>query len=850
MSGKNKGQNQYLTFQGEDNFNKNSTNSDNEDNSYGEYHEEVRKSSSFSFQFLFSKILYILTGIVILLTLGIIVGILIFMSARPSKELFPEFKFDDMFNSSFGVRTWDISWTTKDNDDYFLNYYNEDQLKTFSKVEMSHEFKKKFVAPNDASCSLRIFSKTDDVGTPLISATDLATKSISCGTPYQFDPNLKFIAFKTQAEHVFRHSTKGKYVVWDVQDKKWFDISTEQKQLTLNLCSQDRAYWIGEDNNIYLYIPSKNKHIQITNDGVKELAFNGISDWIYEEDVWETDVLFSVSKDCNRIAFLHLDDNNVDSYNYETYDPENPYPVHSYTKYPTAGKNIPKVNVQVATCNDDACTNNYKHELTENGPEGLGWIFQLVWTSKDQLLYSTTNRIQTELFTYVWNAVSGSVRPLSHETAEQRGVSWIQYPKDIVAVSEYSFVQTYPTNDYYHLRFCKFTENQNCTYTQITNGLFNVMSVIAVRGNTIYYSATSRKGDDKLRSTTSYIYSYDLDTAKESLLKGQDENDANLNYYSASISLSGKSFVLNYEGPDIPHSDLVILNEDKYTISVKESNELLTKLFKTNANEYPVPEVLSRRLNDTDMDLILIKPKNFNNNIKYPVLFFFYGGPGSKQVTQQFAAQRNPFSMYMAAQGFVVATLDNRGTGRKTISFLQCTYQKLGVIEGLDQNALKDSLSEESWIDPKNIMLWGWSFGGFLTLKTSIDPKFKNRDTIPFRAAAAVAPVTDWAYYNAAYTERFMRTPQLNPEGYFTTSIVQNVIESTLNGTNLLLQHGSGDDNVHPLNSLNLITKLQDNEIQFNFMFYPNKDHSISGVHTRRFLYKKIGNHFINSVSN
>lgn len=806
------------------------------------------KKSVYSLKFWFSKLLYIITGVVILVTLGIIVGILIFMSARPQKEKNLGYDFDHMFNSSFGVRQWDVSWVNVQDDDQYVGYFDESASQEFQTRFTIVEGKKVTITEDDGpQCSLRLFSTKEQDGRIVIGKDDLKSKNIACGTPYQTDSSVKFIAFKTAPEHVFRHSTKGYYVIWDVEKAKWINLSEVQKQLTLTMCSATRAYWVGEDNNLYMFNPEKNEHIQITDDGEKELRFNGISDWVYEEDVWGTDVLFEVSPSCDHIAFLHLNDENVEEFYYTAYDPASPFSKPLYIRYPKPGRAIPEVTIKVASCTDEECDIVYNRDL-KTSPEAGGWVFQLVWASATRLLFGNTDRHQTQLFTYEWNIGDAADRPISRFVAQESDVSWVQYPRSAVPIDEFSYVEIKPNKDYYHLRLCTFTKDAPCTFTFLTAGNFNVIDIIAVREKRIFFTATGAFEDEALQnlgSTTQFVYEVQADGSKPPvLLPGQD--DSKLAHYSASIAASGNTYSLFYEGPEIPETYLVTRAENESKVTVKESNEVLRGLYTDEKFDIPTSEVSNIELNGETMDLLLVKPKDFNSNQAHPVLLYFYGGPGSKLVTQEFAAQHNAFSLYMASRGFVVATLDNRGTGRKTASFLQTTYLHLGVKEAEDQIALKEALSKESWANEDNIMLWGWSFGGYLTLKTSSDPVYET--TTPFRAATSVAPVTDWSYYNAAYTERFMQVPQTNPDGYKDTSVIQNILPSTFNGTRLFLNHGTSDDNVHSLNTMNLVLKLQNKEIPFDLMLYPNKDHSISGLSTRRFLYNKISKHFLSSL--
>ena len=243
-----------------------------------------------------------------------------------------------------------------------------------------------------------------------------------------------------------------------------------------------------------------------------------------------------------------------------------------------------------------------------------------------------------------------------------------------------------------------------------------------------------------------------------------------------------------------------------------------------------------------ELDGWMIKPADFNPQKKYPVILFQYSGPGSQQVVDSWnigsMGQGGLFDYYLAQEGFIVVCVDGRGTGARGAEWEKCTYQMLGNLEAKDQVETALWLGKQSYVDKDNIGIWGWSYGGYCTLMSMSEGRGV------FKAGVAVAPPTDYRFYDSIYTERFMRTPKENPTGYNDNPVTR---AEKFHGA-LLLCHGLADDNVHPQNTFEYTEALVQADKDFTMNVYTNRNHSIYGGNTRNHLLRQISQFFINHL--
>jgi dipeptidyl-peptidase-4 len=253
----------------------------------------------------------------------------------------------------------------------------------------------------------------------------------------------------------------------------------------------------------------------------------------------------------------------------------------------------------------------------------------------------------------------------------------------------------------------------------------------------------------------------------------------------------------------------------------------------------PVKEFSKLNINGEELNLWMIKPNDFDPNKKYPLLMFQYSGPGSQEVTNRWSDERTLWHKSIANKGYIIACVDGRGTGFKGAAFKKSTYMNLAKLEAIDQIDSARKLGEFSFVDAERIGIWGWSFGGLMAAHCLLT----GNDV--FSMAIAVAPVTNWRFYDTIYTERFMRTPQENPEGYDLNSPINYADQ--LEGKFLII-HGSGDDNVHVQNTMRMVEALVQADKQFDWMIYPDRNHGIYGGNTRNHLFQKMTNFIIDNL--
>jgi dipeptidyl aminopeptidase/acylaminoacyl peptidase len=402
---------------------------------------------------------------------------------------------------------------------------------------------------------------------------------------------------------------------------------------------------------------------------------------------------------------------------------------------------------------------------------------------------------------------------------------------------------------HYHLALYDITKQ---TRTFLTSGSYDVVEISSFNtvSKEVFYAST------EYGSTNRTIKAVKYDGTKTSRFISKEGNQG---YFTASFSPSGSYYQLSYLGPNLPiytleqtnptpgsNASIVLLENSAVKQKIEENVQLPSVEIKTINNRAGVP-----------LNALFVYPPTYNANsdVKYPCIMRVYGGPGNQLVLNSWNSMHDPLGLYWASLGFVVVTVDSTGTGGRGEKFMTATYKNLGDLESQDQVFAAKYLQGLYFIDGTKLGIWGWSYGGYMTLMSLTHPE---NDKV-FKLGMAVAPVTDWRYYDSAYTERYMQWPAINPEGYKNSSVIQRVVRAEpkcpllpvqikANGdaeqaySHLLLIHGTGDDNVHPLNSYNLMTTLQDRQVQFTNMFYPNKDHSISGGNTRRQLYRLLTN--------
>ncbi|MGL5013752.1 MAG: S9 family peptidase [Bacteroidales bacterium] len=627
---------------------------------------------------------------------------------------------------------------------------------------------------------------------------------------YELSPDESKVMIHRDVEKIYRHSFMANYYVYELRRNSVKPLSENGKQQQATFSPNGRMVAFVRDNNIVLAKLDYGTESNVTTDGEYNKIINGIPDWVYEEE-FAFSRAFDWAPDNSSIAFLRFDETDVKEFSFDTFDgafkpleEQLFYPGAYRFKYPKAGERNSKISLHTF----DVESRSIKKM---NVPmESDGYIPRIRFT-KDatQLATFVMNRHQNKLDIYYVNPKSGNSKLVFRDESKYY-VSTEMI--DMTTFYDDHFVTVSEKDGYRHLYTYSHIGTQ---LQQLTKGDFDVTNYLGFdpKKRTYYYESTQEGAINRS------IYSVDTKGKPTKLSKETGWNQA-------SLSAGAKYFINTYSSAHIP--PIVSLNDaNGKTIRVIEKNDELASKIKNS--KLPKKEFITLTTTQgVTLNGWIIKPSNFDPNKKYPMLMVQYSGPNSQQVKNSWALT---WETALAEQGYLVTCVDGRGTGGRGSEFAKQTYLKLGQLESEDQIEAAKYWQKQSFVDQNNIAIWGWSFGGYNTLMAM------SKSKGVFKAGISIAPVTDWRYYNTIYTERFMRTPQENREGYDAGSPIQ--LASKLEGS-LLLIHGTSDDNVHYQNAVEYADALVNSDKYFDMISYTNRDHHIIGGNTRYHLYNSI----------
>lgn len=643
-------------------------------------------------------------------------------------------------------------------------------------------------------------------------ARDCTIKSFDS---YTFSPDGTKILIATETKSIYRRSFTAVHYVYTISRNIVEPLSENGPQQAPVFSPDGHLVAFVRDNNIFLVkFLYNNSESQVTTDGKFNEILNGIPDWVYEEE-FSFNRALEFSADSKMLAYIKFNESNVESYSLPMYAGAAPrheeyatYPGTYTYKYPKTGQENSKVSVH---------TFDIKSMVTRKldvPVDADGYIPRIRFTKdSNKLAVMTMNRHQNRLEIYMANPKSTLVklalRDESKYYIEESALDNIEfYENNFSLVSE--------RDGHAHLYWYSLNGN---LIKQVTKGKFEVMNFLGwnEKENVFFYQ--SNEGNP----TESAIYKIDRRGVKTLLTPSKGLNNA--------IFSSNMEYFMNkYTSFAIPMEVTLCNKNGKVMHTMIDNSDLITEL-----SHYDIPqkEMFSFKTSTgTSLNGWVMKPTNFDATMKYPVLLYQYSGPGSQQVQNKWGLS---WETYMATQGYIVACVDGRGTGGRGEEFKKCTYLYLGVKEAEDQVETAKYFATQNYVDADRIGIWGWSFGGYTTIMSM------SEGTPVFKAGVAVAPVTDWRYYDTIYGERFMRTPNENFEGYEATSAFTRA--DKLHG-NLLIIHGLNDDNVHYQNVAEYSECLVQKNIPFDMHVYTNRNHGIHGGKTRMHLYTKITNYF------
>ena len=643
---------------------------------------------------------------------------------------------------------------------------------------------------------------------------------------YTFSPDGSKILIRTETQPIYRHSYKAVHYLYTIKRNIVEKLSEGGPQQSPVFSPDGNMVAFVRDNNIFLVkMLYGNSESQVTEDGKFNHVLNGIPDWVYEEEISFATAL-EFSPDNTMLAFIRFDESEVASFTFPIFAGQAPhysaletYPGAYTYKYPKAGEANSKVSVH---------TFDIKSKVTRKMKLPLdpdGYIPRIRFTQDAaKLAIMTLNRNQNRFDLYFADPRSTLCKLVLRDESpyyinESVFDNIMFYPQNFSFISE--------KDGYSHLYWYSMGGN---LIKQVTKGKFEVKRFIGwdAATNTFYFESNE---ESPLRTA---VYKTDKKGGRIKLSEKAGTN-------SAIFSSNLKYFMNTYSNLQTPA--VITLNDN--TGKVLKTLVTNQKLKETLAQyQLPKKEFFTFRTSQgTELNGWMIKPADFNESKKYPVLLYQYSGPGSQEVVDKWGIGGDRggigWDAYMASKGYVIVCVDGRGTGGRGAEFAKCTYLNLGVKEAQDQVETAKHMAAQPYVDKSRIGIWGWSFGGYMTIMSM------SEGTPIFKAGAAVAAVTDWRFYDTVYVERFMRTPQQNAEGYKAGSAFTRA--ANLNGR-LLLVHGMADDNVHFQNCAEYSECLVQADKQFDMQVYTNRNHGIYGGNTRYHLFTRLTEFFLNNL--
>ena len=629
---------------------------------------------------------------------------------------------------------------------------------------------------------------------------------------YTFSKDEKKVLFANETEKIYRYSSKSIYHIYNLKTKKLEKLTDDKVMYADFSPSGDKVAYVNS-NNLFIKDLSNGKTIQITTDGELNQIINGATDWVYEEEFGLTQAFFW-SPDGKKIAFYKFDEREVNEFSMDMFNAEL-YPSQYQFKYPKAGEDNSKLSIHIYNIDDGETTTISLNNSYE-------YIPRMGWTKSNDLLYILAmNRHQNKLDFILYNTTNSKSEILFSEKDKY----YIDVHDNTTFTDDgQSLIWTSEKNGFNHIYLVNLENGQS---QQVTTGNWEVTKYHGMNqdDNKVFYTSNEEGTINKS------LYCINLDGSDKTKLS------EDLGTHSSTFSNGMKYYSNTYSTANAPPY-ISLHNHTGKEIRVLEDNaDLSTKMEEFDLTKKEFFSFTTSE--DIELNGWMIKPSDFDPNKQYPVFMVLYGGPGSQQVVNSWGWFNYFWYQHLAQKGYIVACVDNRGTGGRGAEFKKMTYLQLGKYETIDQIEANRYLAKLPYVDENRIGIQGWSYGGYMSSLAIT----KGADV--FKTAIAVAPVTNWRYYDNIYTERYMRTPQENASGYDDNSPINHV--DSLKG-NYLLIHGTADDNVHVQNTYEMVSALVKANKQFDLFVYPDKNHGIYGGNTRLHLYKLMTDYILKNL--
>ncbi|OCB71040.1 dipeptidyl-peptidase-4 [Flavobacterium glycines] len=630
---------------------------------------------------------------------------------------------------------------------------------------------------------------------------------------YVFDSNEKMLLLACNSNQIYRHSFTADYYLYDISKKeltRLFDFQIQEPTFS----PDGTKIAFARENNLYVYDLASKITTQITTDGQKNAIINGICDWVYEEE-FEFVRAFDWSADSKKIVYIRFDESQVPEFSMTVFNKEL-YPAVNTFKYPKAGEKNSEVSLYIF----DVVSKDSKTVNLSNYTDF--YIARIKWTNDANVLSAQVlNRHQDNLDLLFIDGNSAAKKVVLNE----KDKAYVDVTDNLTFLKDNSFIWTSEKDGFNHIYYYDKTGQLK---NQVTKGNWEVTAFYGLdeKTNTVFYQSTENGSINRgvykigLKGNNKVALSNELGTNEATF-------SPNFDYYIRTFSSATQptTYTLNEvkSGKEVK----VIQNNAALSGRLKEYN-LPTKEFFVLKTE-----------KGNELNVWIIKPKDFDASKKYPVFMTQYSGPGSQQVANQWNSLDDYWCLMLTQQGYIVVCVDGRGTGFKGAAFKKVTQLQLGKYEVEDQIDAAKVIGNYPYVDKSRIGIFGWSYGGFMASNCIL----KGNDI--FKMAIAVAPVTNWRFYDSVYTERYMHTPQENASGYDDNSPIN--FANRLKGKYLLI-HGSADDNVHLQNSMEMMNALIQANKQFDSQIYPDCNHGIYGGMTRIQLFNKMTNFIIENL--
>ncbi len=626
---------------------------------------------------------------------------------------------------------------------------------------------------------------------------------------YEFSGDESHLLFKSAEEAIYRHSSRSYVDIVNINSGRVNRLSPD-KVMYASISPNNKNVAYVKDNNLYIFNLASGLSAAITTDGKAGQIINGAVDWVYEEE-------FSMSRGFEwnsagtAIAYYRFDESHVKEFSMDMYD--GLYPYQEKWKYPKAGEANSVVDVYIYSVTD-------KTNLKINtGSENDQYLPRIKWTNAPQFLsIQRLNRLQNK-WELLLTSGKGDVVTVLTENSE----TYVDISDNLYFLND-QVLYTSEKNGYNHIYCYDLIKEKG---KQLTSGNWDVISVYGVdeEKELVYFSSS------EISPTEDHLFSIKLNGKDKKSLTPEPGN------HTISWAAGNKYFVDIHSNISTPARYTLRGAQGTWSRELVNNDALTEKFTKYNIGKTEFGQLPGA--DGTMLNYYMIKPHDFVAGNKYPVLMYVYGGPGINTVRNSFSARNYTWYQMLAQKGYIVLSVDNRGTGNRGAGFKKSTYANLGKLEHLDQEAAAKWLGAQEYIDKSRIGIWGWSFGGYMTSLCMT----KSPDI--FKVGVAVAPVTNWRFYDNIYTERFLKLPKDNAAGYDENSPINFV--KNIKGKYLII-HGTGDDNVHFQNTVEMVHAMIRVGAQFDSEFYPNRNHGIGDRPAQYHLFRRITNYITDNL--